>query len=106
MKYPTGQKGPLEAVLQLLRRGVVLAAEEAQHAVDHARILEPGPVAGAGEDLGLGVAERLRVAVREARRQVAVVFPPEHERRALDAMQVAPGGRESVRVGVAVELQD
>src|SRR3954447_12759340 len=57
------------------------SVEKAEHAIDHAIVIDPGPVAGGREDLEPGRREGAGVGLGKARRQIGVAVTPEDQGR-------------------------
>ena len=75
------------------------ACEEARHALDQLRPVEPGPVARLRDVLGAPVAQRGGEPVGEAGRDVAVARAVQHERGSVDRAELAARRREQSPAG-------
>src|SRR6184192_675700 len=83
------------------------ARQELGDALDYSRIVEPRPVARAGDDLDLRLAaECVGVGVSEARRKERVVLPPHDEGGGAKLAESVACALEDVRRRRAVEAED
>src|SRR6188768_3704629 len=82
---------------------VELSGEKVENRADDSRIVDPGPVAGPGDDLERGAWQGSSVGLAEARLEEGIVGTPEDQGRTGQAVEVFTRLGETSRVGVAVE---